>query len=66
MILGVGVASVVRLWVWSVHMVRRPSVLSVHRFLLIGGSKGHIATMDWKDKQLGCEFHVRETVRDVQ
>ena len=36
------------------------------RHLLIGGSKGHVATLDWKDKRLGAEFHVRETVRDVQ
>jgi hypothetical protein len=36
------------------------------RHLLIGGYKGHLATMDWKDRQLGAEFHVRETVRDVK
>ena len=36
------------------------------RNILIGGNKGHIATFDWRTKRLGCEFHVRETVRDVQ
>eukprot|EP00794_Sanderia_malayensis_P016154 gene16154-17777_t len=36
------------------------------RFLLIGGLKGHLATMDWSSKRLGCEFHVQETVRDIK
>ncbi|XP_078342132.1 uncharacterized protein LOC144627967 isoform X2 [Oculina patagonica] len=36
------------------------------RFLLIGGKKGHLATMDWQNKKLGCEVHVQETVRDVR
>ncbi|KAJ1502954.1 hypothetical protein HMI54_004792 [Coelomomyces lativittatus] len=35
------------------------------RHLLLGGQKGHIATMDWKKGQLKCEFYVKETVRDV-
>ncbi|KAJ2730863.1 putative U3 small nucleolar RNA-associated protein 7 [Coemansia sp. Cherry 401B] len=35
------------------------------RHLLIGGRKGHLATMDWRNGRLGCELHVRETVRDV-
>eukprot|EP00731_Ephydatia_muelleri_P035810 Em0162g16a len=35
------------------------------RSLLLGGQKGHLAHMDWKSKQLGCEFHVYQTVRDV-
>jgi U3 small nucleolar RNA-associated protein 7 len=35
------------------------------RNLLIAGRKGHIATFDWKSKKLGCEFHVKETVRDA-
>ncbi|XP_064395157.1 uncharacterized protein LOC135342363 [Halichondria panicea] len=34
--------------------------------LLLGGQKGHLATVGWKEKKLGAEFHVRETVRDVQ
>ncbi|ORY26568.1 BING4CT-domain-containing protein [Rhizoclosmatium globosum] len=36
------------------------------RNLLIGGRKGHIATFDWKSKALGCELHLKETVRDVK
>ena len=40
--------------------------LCLYRQLLIAGRKGHLASMDWKDKKLGCEFHVREAVRDVQ
>ncbi|KAJ2004245.1 putative U3 small nucleolar RNA-associated protein 7 [Coemansia thaxteri] len=35
------------------------------RHLLIGGRKGHLATMDWRSGKLGAEFHVRETIRDV-
>ena len=37
-----------------------------YRNLLLGGYKGHLATVDWQSKKLGCEFHVYETVRDVQ
>lgn len=40
--------------------------ISLDRFLLIGGKKGHLATMDWQNKKLGCEVHVLETVRDVR
>ncbi|TPX40146.1 hypothetical protein CcCBS67573_g10639, partial [Chytriomyces confervae] len=36
------------------------------KFLLVGGRKGHVATFDWKSKKLGCELHLKETVRDVQ
>ncbi|KAI9340597.1 WD40-repeat-containing domain protein [Obelidium mucronatum] len=35
------------------------------RNLLIGGRKGHVATFDWKTKAIGCELHLKETVRDV-
>ncbi|KAJ1881501.1 putative U3 small nucleolar RNA-associated protein 7 [Coemansia sp. RSA 1722] len=35
------------------------------RHLLVGGRRGHLATMDWRNGRLGCELHVRETVRDV-
>lgn len=36
------------------------------RKLLIGGAKGHMATFDWQTGQLGCEFHVKETTRDIK
>ncbi|KAI8320972.1 BING4CT-domain-containing protein [Martensiomyces pterosporus] len=35
------------------------------KFMLVGGRKGHLATMDWRNGKLGCEIHVRETIRDV-
>jgi U3 small nucleolar RNA-associated protein 7 len=35
------------------------------RYLLLGGSKGHIASLDWKAGRMACEFHVKETVKDV-
>jgi U3 small nucleolar RNA-associated protein 7 len=36
------------------------------RELLLAGRKGHIATMDWRNGKLGCEFQVGETVRDAR
>ena len=36
------------------------------RYVVLGGQKGHLATFDWQDKELRCEFHVYQTVRDVQ
>ncbi|KAJ8108364.1 hypothetical protein ONZ43_g6447 [Nemania bipapillata] len=36
------------------------------RELLLGGRKGHIASMDWRTGKLNCEFQVHETVRDVR
>ncbi|KAL6821795.1 WD40-repeat-containing domain protein [Trichoderma sp. SZMC 28015] len=36
------------------------------RELLIGGRKGHVATMDWREGKLGCEIQLGETVRDVK
>ncbi|KAI9193757.1 WD40-repeat-containing domain protein [Polychytrium aggregatum] len=36
------------------------------RHILIGGRKGHVATFDWKTGRLGCELHLKETVRDVK
>ena len=36
------------------------------RYLLIGGSRGHIASIDWMSKKLTCEFQLKETVRAVQ
>ncbi|KAI2625495.1 WD40-repeat-containing domain protein [Xylaria nigripes] len=34
------------------------------RDLLLGGRKGHIASMDWRQGKLNCEFQVNEIVRD--
>lgn len=39
---------------------------ALYRHLVIGGRRGHIATIDWAAKKLGCEVNVRETIRDVQ
>lgn len=36
------------------------------RYLLLGGRKGHIATMDWREGKLGTELQLKETVRDVK
>ncbi|KJZ70382.1 hypothetical protein HIM_10226 [Hirsutella minnesotensis 3608] len=36
------------------------------RNLLLGGRKGHVATMDWREGKLGCELQLKETVRDVR
>lgn len=33
------------------------------RGLLLAGRKGHVATMDWRGGELGCELHLNETVR---
>ncbi|KAI9820773.1 MAG: Small subunit (SSU) processome component [Pycnora praestabilis] len=34
--------------------------------LLLSGRKGHVATMDWRGGQLGCELQLGETVRDAK
>ncbi|KAK2591738.1 putative U3 small nucleolar RNA-associated protein 7 [Conoideocrella luteorostrata] len=36
------------------------------RELLLGGRKGHVATMDWREGKLGCELQLGETIRDVK
>jgi len=36
------------------------------RELLLGGQKGHVAMMDWREGKLGCELQLRETIRDVK
>ncbi|KAI1210657.1 BING4CT-domain-containing protein [Annulohypoxylon truncatum] len=36
------------------------------RELLLGGRRGHVATMDWREGKLGCELQLGETVRDVR
>lgn len=34
-------------------------------FLALGGSKGHVAIMDWKKKELKCEFNAKEKIEDI-
>ncbi|KAK8039714.1 putative UTP7-U3 snoRNP protein [Apiospora rasikravindrae] len=36
------------------------------RMLLLGGARGHIATMDWRQGKLGCEINLQEKVRAVK
>ena len=36
------------------------------RGLLLAGRKGHVATMDWRGGELGCELQLQETVRDAK
>ncbi|KAF0692540.1 Aste57867_16352 [Aphanomyces stellatus] len=36
------------------------------RNLILGGQKGHLAVFDTLRMNLSCEFHVKETVRDVK
>ena len=35
------------------------------KYLLLGGRKGHLAMLDWKSKNLVCEFQAKDKVRDV-
>ena len=36
------------------------------RHLLLAGRKGHVATMDWRGGELGCELQLQETIRDAK
>ena len=36
------------------------------KYLLLAGQKGHISMLDWRNKSLECEFHVREKVRSIK
>ncbi|CAG9956228.1 unnamed protein product [Clonostachys rosea f. rosea IK726] len=36
------------------------------RELLLGGRKGHVAAMDWREGKLTCEVQLGETIRDVK
>ena len=35
------------------------------RILVLGGRKGHIATLDWQRKKLKTEFNVAEQINDI-
>lgn len=35
------------------------------RYMLLAGSKGHLAVVDWEGPRVSTEFHVHETVRDA-
>jgi len=35
------------------------------KHVLLGGRRGHVAMLDWKKKQLVCEFQAKDKVRDV-
>ena len=60
---------------WSLELDRGPYALDWSRngrYALLGGRRGHVAVMEWKDKRLLCELDVNvgaagvEEVRDVQ
>lgn len=36
------------------------------KMLALAGSKGHISLLDWRNKELKCEFHVKEATRDIK
>ena len=40
-------------------------VLHLCRHLLLGGRKGHLASIDWRERRIVCEVQVGETIRDV-
>lgn len=35
------------------------------KYLLLAGRKGHLAMLEWKTKNLVCEFQAKDRVRDV-
>ena len=35
------------------------------KYLMLAGRKGHLAMLDWKTKNLVCEFQAKDKVRDV-
>jgi len=36
------------------------------KMLALAGSKGHVSILDWRNKELKCEFQVKETTRDIK
>ena len=36
------------------------------KHLLLGGRKGHLAMLEWKTKNLVCEFQAKDKVRDIK
>ena len=36
------------------------------RHLILGGKKGHLSLLDWKRKDLVCEFQAKQLIRDVK
>lgn len=36
------------------------------RSLMLASDMGHVALMDWKNKNLSCEFHVKDLIRDCK
>lgn len=36
------------------------------RYLLLGGRKGHVSSLDWRAGRMACEFHVNETIKAVK
>jgi U3 small nucleolar RNA-associated protein 7 len=35
------------------------------KHILLAGRKGHLAMLDWKRKNLVCEFQAKDKIRDV-
>ncbi len=36
------------------------------RHVVLGGRRGHIAMLEWRRKDLVCEFQAKEMVRDIK
>ena len=35
-------------------------------YLALAGTRGHVAILDWKRKDLKCEFNVKDKIRDIK
>ncbi|OLY80393.1 WD repeat-containing protein 46 [Smittium mucronatum] len=53
--------------VMAARKAARAEILNTEEagYLLFGGRKGHIASIDWKGAKIVTEFNVKETIRDV-